>query len=69
MRKRNFDSRRRKSKSWQCGGEEEEIESGPGLHMACYWLQGLDTRWLAFAQKLKNEKVMRLYNETMIWVT
>jgi hypothetical protein len=51
MRKRNFDSRRRKSKSLQYGGEGEEIEGGPGLHMTCYWVQGLYTRWLAFVQK------------------
>jgi len=51
MRKRNFDSRRKRSKSLQCGGEGVEIEGGPGLHMACYWLQGLDTHWLAFVQK------------------
>jgi len=43
MRKRNFDSRRKRSKSLQCGGEGKEIEGGPGLHMACNWLQGLDT--------------------------
>jgi len=66
MRKRNFDSRRRRSKTLQCGGEGEEIEGGPGLHRACYWLQGLDTLWLDLC---KNEKVMRLYNETIIWVT
>jgi len=62
MRKRNFDSRRKRSKSLQCGGEGKEIEGGPGLHMACNWLQGLDTHWLAFVQKWKSDEALQWNN-------
>lgn len=62
MRKRNFDSRRRRSKYLQCGGEGEEIEGGPGLHRACCWLQGLDTQWLAFVQKWKSDEALQWNN-------
>lgn len=70
MRKRNFDSRRKRSKSLQCGGEGEEIEGGPGLYMACYWLQGLDTHWLAFVQKWKSDEALQWNNNLgyMGWI-